>query len=837
MGEKLVIVESPTKSKTINRILGKDFIVKASMGHVRDLPVAKLGVDVKNNFNPIYVDVKSRAKVVKELKRLSSSAEAIYLATDPDREGEAIAWHLMQVLNGGKEKKYYRVQYNEITEKAIRYAFDHPGDIDIKRVESQQARRILDRLVGYKVSPILWKGIKRGLSAGRVQSVALRLICEREKEINGFTPEFYWVIGAIVKKLKEPITPFYIKLVHIDGKKADIKDEGYAREVMDSLQKSILTVQSVESKTVLRRPFPPFITSSLQQAAATNFAFPPSKTMQIAQRLYEGIDLGDGPVGLITYMRTDSFSIADEAMFSCREYIRKTLGDGYVPGKPNVYKSRQLSQGAHEAIRPTDIMKTPDLLKDKMDKSEWKLYDLIWRRFVASQMSPAVIDQKVAKILAMAPAGQQNSHEYIFHATASEIKFPGYMRVYSIERSKGKQENGSAEEMSFLPPLEKGEELECIEWKNDKKQTQPPSRYTDASLIKALESYGVGRPSTFAQILSTLYVRKYVLKEKNSILPTELGMKVNDLLVNNLSELFDVKFTAKMEEDLDKIESGEISWQEMLKNFYEKLISSLEKIRFEEADANAVREVLDAISKVENWELVPSDSYSKFNEKKFVESIKRQIKNGKNLSKKQLTVLGNIAAKYASQIDGIQTLLEKWQLNSEKGNNEDQENQNIFAKKIEALKKVDLNLQSKKFVASISKQIEDGKRLSDPQKRVIDKILITYSSKIENFEELKKEFNISEKDLNQRQDDALINKILGAFKHFKGWKGASKKGNKTFDDKKFFESISNYYNKNQNLSPRQYVALCKLAARYKSQISELAALLPQKAEPKRNENE
>ena len=440
MGKNLVIVESPAKAKTIGKILGSSYVVKSSVGHVRDLPEKSLGVDLKKKFEPKYVLSKGKTKVVAELKKALKSCDAVYLAPDPDREGEAIAWHLHELLaSAAGDKPFYRVQYNEITPSAVKAAFGHPGEINMDRVDAQQARRVLDRIVGYKVSPMLWRRVKRGLSAGRVQSVALRLLAERENEIRGFTVEEYWVMGAVMRRQSAPLDPFTTRLARIDGDKPVISTGEAAAALLADLEGSLLKVEDVKTKELSRRPLPPFITSTLQQSASSLFGYSPQRTMSLAQQLYEGVDaIGDGPTGLITYMRTDSVNIAKEARESARAYIGRRYGDDYVPEKPNFYKSRTSAQEAHEAIRPTDVALTPESLKGVLDGPSLKLYDLIWRRFIASQMSAATIVRKTASVVTE-KAGQQ--HDYLFTATASEISFDGFLKILH-GYSKKKEENG-----------------------------------------------------------------------------------------------------------------------------------------------------------------------------------------------------------------------------------------------------------------------------------------------------------------------------------------------------------------------------------------------------------
>ena len=585
MSKNLVIVESPAKAKTINKILGAGYVVKASMGHVRDLPERKLGVDLKNHFQPEYEIVKSRQKVIQELREAAAKAPEIFLAPDPDREGEAIAWHLQCVLSAkNDERRFSRVTYNEITPAAVREAFAHPRPLDRNRVDAQQARRILDRIVGYKVSPLLWSQVRRGLSAGRVQSVALRLVCEREEAIRNFVPEPFWLIGARVRKWVDPRDPFRIRLARINGQPAKVDQPGQSESILKDLEDRALQVAQVIRRDITRKAPPPFITSSLQQAASRFFDFTPSRTMRVAQKLYEGAEMGEGPVGLITYMRTDSFNIAAEALQACRALIAEQFGREYLPEHPNFYKSRSSAQEAHEAIRPTDVRRRPEDVAAFLDPEELKLYRLIWQRFVASQMAPARIEQRTVEIDAVPPPGSgEGAARYLFRATASQVAFPGYMKGLGVdlkEKEKGEGEGAEEDdETSFLPELAPGESVEKLEWLNERKETQPPGRYSEASLIKALEENGVGRPSTYAQILATLSERRYVEKEKKALKPTALGMQVNTFLVKHLDTLFDVKFTAGMEESLDRIENGSIDWTRMLEDFYGQFAGWLEQAR------------------------------------------------------------------------------------------------------------------------------------------------------------------------------------------------------------------------------------------------------------------
>ena len=570
----LVIVESPAKAGTITKFLGSGYTVKASMGHVRDLPKNKMGVDEKT-FKPTYQVLAGRKKVIEDLKKFAAKADSIYLAPDPDREGEAICWHLAAELKSSK-KKIYRVMFNEITKKAILQAMEHPGQINQNKVDAQQARRILDRLVGYKISPLLWEKVRRGLSAGRVQSVALRMIVERERERLAFKPEEYWSLAAKLSADEPP--PFEAKLQKKDGKKHEVHDKEGMDAVLAGLKGVTYTVKEVVAKEKRKNPAPPFITSKLQQEAYRRYSFTVKKTMMLAQRLYEGMDLGErGSLGLITYMRTDSTRIADEALDMVREYIAGKYGKESVPEKPRTYPVRKQAQEAHEAIRPTSLELTPQLVKPFLSKDEFNLYLLIWNRFVASQMESAVFDTTSADI---------EAGDYTFRANGAVIKFAGWLSVYQNGSTESKDDNAPGEETEesalddgegsgVLPPLQEGQTLELMGLDPAQHFTQPPPKFTEAMLVKALEENGIGRPSTYASILATIQNREYVEKDKGRFTPTELGMLVTDLLVTSFPDIVDVEYTAKMEEELDEIEEGRLKWVTALKEFNVKFSKDL----------------------------------------------------------------------------------------------------------------------------------------------------------------------------------------------------------------------------------------------------------------------
>ncbi len=567
-GRALVVVESPTKVKTIQKYLDGKFIVKASMGHVRDLPKSTLGVDLKRDFRPKYVVTPGKKKVLDELRKAAEKADALFVATDPDREGEAIGWHLAQELPVDR-KKIYRVTFNEITERAVRAAFQQPGRIDLRKVEAQQARRILDRLVGYNLSPLLWEKVRRGLSAGRVQSVAVRLIVDREREIEAFRPEEYWSLHARLEGHRPP--PFVATLREVGGEKAQLPDEAATRAVMAGLEGATFVVRSVTRGERRRHPSPPFITSTLQQEAGRKLGFSAKKTMTVAQQLYEGVDVGEaGAVGLITYMRTDSVRVAREAQEEARAWVAERLGREYLPETPPAYRSRGSAQEAHEAIRPSDVRRDPRAIARHLTRDQLALYRLIWERFLASQMNPAVFDTVAADI----EAGR-----CLFRAQGQTVRFKGFMAVYVESRE---DEPGTEDEDAerTMPELEEGERLALLGLEPRQHFTQPPPRYTEASLIKALEELGIGRPSTYASILSTIINdRGYVRRERRTLFPTELGIEVTDLLKPFFPEIMDVEFTAQMESELDKVEEGELRWVDAVRDFYGPFQKDLARAR------------------------------------------------------------------------------------------------------------------------------------------------------------------------------------------------------------------------------------------------------------------
>ena len=558
----LVIVESPAKAKTIERYLGKDYVVKASMGHLRDLPKSKLGVDIENDFEPVYQPIRDKSELIRELKKDAEDSDVVYLATDPDREGEAISWHLKALLGLGDDKAK-RVTFNEITKKVVTESIRQPRAIDQNLVDAQQARRILDRIVGYQLSPLLWKKIRRGLSAGRVQSVATRMVNDREKEIRAFTPEEYWTLDAKLfdaAAKKEFLAHYYGK----NGKKEEPSSAQQVDAIMAEIRNAVFSVKSIKRTDKQRSPSPPFTTSTLQQEASRKLNMTPRRTMAIAQQLYEGVDIsGEGTVGLITYMRTDSLRLSEEALGAARTFILGRYGKDYYPAATRRFKTKEGAQDAHEAIRPSNVELTPERIKHDLTGEQYRLYRLIWSRFLACQMANAVYDSVSVEIAAK---------EHEFHASASSLKFAGYTAVYEESRDDEKEEK-----LDLLPPLNEGQEVQLREFEPQQHFTQPPARYTDATLIRAMEQNGIGRPSTYAPTVSTILDREYVVKEGKYLRPTPLGEVVTGLMEDKFPDIVDTKFTARMEKTLDAVEEGKMPWKAVLHDFYGGFDASLKK--------------------------------------------------------------------------------------------------------------------------------------------------------------------------------------------------------------------------------------------------------------------
>ena len=801
-------MESPAKAKTINKILGSDYIVKSSVGHVRDLPERKLGVDVEHNFQPEYVVLKGKKKVIDELKSAAKSCDEIYLAPDPDREGEAIAWHIQELLKPGNAgKAFHRVQYNEITPQAVRHALDNPGKINMNRVDAQQARRVLDRLVGYMVSPVLWRQVRRGLSAGRVQSVALRLVCERESEIRKFTAQSFWLLGAKVR----------------NDEKADIRTVEQSVQIRSDLEGRGLEVAEVVTREINKRPPPPFITSTLQQAASSYLSFSTKRTMTIAQRLYEGIDLGNGPAGLITYMRTDSVTVAKEAMDACRQLVVEQYGAEYCPERPNVYHSRANAQEAHEAVRPTDVRRTPESLASHLDATDLKLYRLIWQRFVASQMVPAKIDQRIVKIQAL-PQPERPTR-YLFQVSASQVRFPGYMKVTGVDVTVKKTENDEDREQENLPPLVQGEQLECMEWLTEEKETKPPARYTESSLVRALEGNGIGRPSTYAQIITTLQQRTYVNNEKRSLVPTALGMQVSEILVRLLEALFNVSFTAEMEAKLDEVEAGAVQW---LDSFYKRFQEWMKATQEVAPDQAIPLRLLDLLQGVQNWRPPAEGVKRAFSDEKFVTSVRKQLTEGrKSISQRQVDALVRMAVQYREQLPAVDEVIKQLGLEAPMAALVAPPDAASLLK-LELMGKVELDGFAIKFVNSLKMRTNAGRGLSPAQSATLDKIVLRHADSIPDFDAIRPQLNIEEvSQQTSGEPDRESEVLLAALTVVKEWNAPVKRGKMVFDDQAFNRSLAQQYARKHALSDKQRAALRKMVARYRAQITNFDELAQQ----------
>jgi len=821
MSKHLVIVESPAKVKTIKKFLGSNYTVKASLGHVRDLVKSKLGVDVENDFQPQYVNIREKSRVINELKKEAEKCDNVILALDPDREGEAIAWHLRELLKKKDRKDEYftRVTYNQITKPAIIKAFNDPGHLDMDKVNAQQARRILDRLVGYQVSPILWRRIRGGSSAGRVQTAALRLVCEREKEIMAFIPESYRVFGARVAKQTEPKDPFEIRLVKVDGKKGEIYDPGLAADLLSDLEKCRLTVDSIQTREVKKQPAPPFITSTLQQAASNAFGFQPRQTMSIAQKLYEGVELdsAEGATGLITYMRTDSVSLAKEAVDEMRTLIKDIYGRQYLPDKPVYYRSRGAAQEAHEAIRPTSAARKPESLRGVLSDKELKLYSLIWKRTVSCQMAPARIEQTVARI-----ETDSTAHKYVFHGNASKITFPGYMAVWG--RGAGEEEEDESE--SYLPPLDEGESLDVLEWLSEEKQTQPPKRYSEAGLIKALEEKGIGRPSTYATIITTLYNREYVERDKRILRPTSTGMEVNDFLIERLPALFEVGFTARMEEELDDIEEGKLPWTEMISSFYIRLEEWIKQAKTVHVDSSKLNNLLELASEIKYYNPPVKSGRKTYCDETFIREISEALGKNEEVTERQANHLRRVIARYHKQIPSLtaekaaeMSLTELIDKEIKASQPPDQTTRLKLAMlenvAFEPPRKVGKKTyDNAEFTRSLREQVERGRRLSENQVRSLDNLVIRYAAQIDHFDKRALEAGLSI----EIEEDHESGPLIELLKQVKNFREPTVRGKKTFDDASFADSLRKQYEARKSLTLKQRSALKKLITKYHEQI-------------------
>lgn len=838
--KNLVIVESPTKARTISRILGKEYAVTASMGHVRDLPENSLGVNISNGFQPFYQVTKR--SVVANLKKFCADAKTVYLAPDPDREGEAIAWHIKEMLKGDVKCDFRRVVFHEITKSAVQNAFRNPGDINMNLVNSQQARRILDRIVGFKISEMLWSKISKGLSAGRVQSVALRIICEREREIQNFVPQEYWILNANFAKTDLSFS-YKGKLSAIDGEKAgDIKAEQASAIALavEAGRRNVISDLSVKKK--FKYAPPPFITSTLQQAAVQYLRMTASQAMKVAQQLYEGVDIGEeGPVGLITYMRTDSFSVSNEALGACRDYILKNLGQEFLPSKPNFFKSSKSAQEAHEAIRPTIVYRTPESLKEYLGSDQYKLYSLIWKRFVASQSKAAEYD--VATVLTTVEGS--DGHNYEFRTQASTLVFPGYLKVYEIktENEEDGDEVSDSDAAALIRALKQGEDVVLKNLDKEQKFTEPPPRFSEATLIKELESNGIGRPSTYATILGTILGRKYVEKTKGRLIPTELGFKVNDTLLRTMSELFQVGFTAEMEAELDKIEEGSLEWQKMLSDFYSQFCVWLKNAKLEGApERGDARLLISALAGVKKWNESEKGGRKKYDDRKFFESVQEQYKSKGAISEKQWNALVSLAARYKDQIKDFDLLAGKLRIENivaqrDMEDKERKDPQNVekiakianlvselakIAKEQKAVQKegdIKSRYDDTKFLYSFAKRLSSGYQLSEKQISVLRRIALKYKDKLLSFNELKDLINIdenaekvsvSDKKMTGEKENEQVARIISELDKVKDWKqGGGRRG-----DKMFYVSLSKQFRAKGALSEKQFFALKKLASKY-----------------------
>lgn len=814
-------------------MLDSSYKIVASMGHVRDLPEREIGVDIENNFTPLYVDTPKGKSIVRELKSMAKDADEIYLAPDPDREGEAIAWHLQQVLEQKRNPKpFHRVTFHEITSAAIKNAMQNKGVIDMNLVNSQQARRILDRIVGYKVSPLLWQKLQRGMSAGRVQSVALRLIVEREREIRNFIPEEYWLFSIEFKSANGE--KILCKLFKINDENFKISNSTDAEALLnDILNGSASEVENIERSEKRRYAPPPFTTSTLQQSASSFLHMSPSNTMKYAQALYEGIDIGSGGAsGLITYMRTDSVTIAREAQIACSNFIKKTYGEKFAPAKFNFYKNKTEAQEAHEAIRPTDVNNTPEKLRPYLDDSLFKLYTLIWRRFVASQMTPAIYNQTKLDVRIFG----KSSSKYTFRTSVSVPKEPGFSLIYTDAKAEENIENNIAV-AQMLNNLSNGEKLDINKAEKEQKFTEPAPHFSEASLIKELEENGIGRPSTYASIVKTILQRNYVAKDKGKLIPTESGFQVNDFLVGQLPELFDVGFTAKMETELDDIESGKREWTGMLNDFYNNFLTWMDHAKHHDAPAPEIAaEVLALFNNIKYTDPVKVGRRI-YDDSKFVNSIQEKMKKDGKISAKQYQALLGMMAKYHSQIniDSIpseirpafnEALKEYETREAEKIQAENAGTNSLYSPVFEAFKDVKWDepqssrngrvFDEKKFFKSLETQNSAGKTLSDKQLSVLKRMVLKYRSQFANPIEILNIMGLdASQETNDKANDSVSTKeIIDTLANVTNWADPVKKGRFAFDEKKFYQSVAQQFNDGKQLSDKQLNALKKLYDKY-----------------------
>ena len=819
---KLLIVESPAKAKTIGKYLGGDFTVKSSVGHIRDLP-KKGGLAIKITpvkgaedtwtFEPSYEISPDKKKVVSELRAAAKAADEIYLAPDPDREGEAIAWHLQQVLaKETKGKKVARVTYNEITRPAVIAAVENPGEINLSRVDAQQARRILDRLVGFKVSPMLWKYLPHGrhLSAGRVQSVALRLLVEREREIRAFKPEPYWVLGV---EAKNGDAVFTAKLARIDGKKPEVKDEASALSVAADLAGASLTVTEVKDRPKTRHPYPPFTTSTLQQAASSVCGFSPHRTMGLAQKLYEA--------GLITYMRTDSVNVSQTAREAAAGFIGERYGKEFLPEKANFYKSKSGAQEAHEAIRPTDVRKKPGDISG-LDASSAKLYDLVWRRFVASQMAEAKLSLRTVSIV---PVKTGLARDYVFTASATAVLFEGFLKVMPSLAAKKKAEEidaGESDEVSSLPPLAEGDCPELVRWLSDRKETKPPPRFSEAALVKALEENGVGRPSTYAQTIEVLVNRKYAVRESRQLVPTKCGEDVNDWLVKRMPALFDVGYTARMEDELDKVEAASETGKKMLSGFYAKFLDWLDGAKEPPPAASEFDELFALLGEVKQWrkeDPAPAGKKNRYpGDEAFVESVRRQaVEEPEKLSRRQLDTLARMCLRYAAQIADAENRLAAagWSDLVERMRNAPPAE--LRGECFAVLERAGV-IGANAFADSLHAQFGRKGSLSEKQFAILARMAAENAGEADAvfLERLKGYAPVA---VQSPAPDPMLPELMEMLGEIASWRDPAKRGKRVFDDKEFAESLKTQYARRKTLTARQVSALKKMLLSYRENIA------------------
>ncbi len=818
--KRLLIVESPAKAKTIGKYLGDGYIVKSSVGHVRDLPKASGAIQIvptgENHwhFVPEYVVSDGKGKVVAELKAAVKDADEVYLASDPDREGEAIAWHLRELLEPtANGKPFRRVTYNEITKPAVLKAVAEPRDIDMHRVDAQQARRILDRLVGYKVSPLLWKYIQcannRTLSAGRVQSVALRLLVERQREIEAFKPETYYLLGVEARKRAGDKAAFTAKLARFDGAKPDIREKRMADNVLLDLAGATLEVTDLKLQPKTRHALPPFTTSTLQQAASSVLGFSPGKTMKLAQSLYEH--------GIITYMRTDAVSVSDVARAAAKEFVLSHYGEAFYPQSPNIFKSKADAQGAHEAIRPTDVNREPAAAK--LEAAELKLYDLIWRRFLASQMADAKTTLKTASLEVRKPA---LAHSYLFTASATTVDFEGFLRVMKLSLRKKRadgEDDEDTDEVAALPELAVGEELDAVRWLADEKQTKGPAHYSEASLVKALEENGVGRPSTYAQTIETLKTREYAKSVKRKLIPLERGILVCDWLVKKLEPLFNVGYTAKMEAELDRVEEQGEPMDEMLSAFYAKFRQELASCAEPAPDRSKFDVVFAMLDEVKEWKPAKKLGRRVYDDKAFVESVREQARAGDHpLSTRQLEFLVRMVLAYADQISDVERRLKENSLVGNAVARGERADPELVRYCFGVMDRIGGMLKNP-FLKSLRDQVERGHGLSPKQLTILARAVGENAGVLEDCAAVREKLaEFAPGGFDEGPVDPTVPKILALLDQVKDWRAPIKKGRKIYDDKSFIESLNEQYSRRHSLSPRQVMALKRVVVAYHAQI-------------------